>query len=86
MKITENELIDALRNASRRTADNPDGAMTSHEMGEALGLSHRTIIEYLRKFKRTGRLEIVRVSREGIDGRVSPVTGYRVKKTPKKRA
>lgn len=86
MRITESELLEALRDASRRSGADDSGALTSHELADALGVSHVTVLVYLKRVKRAGQLEVVRINREGVDGRVSPVTGYRVKPTGKKKA
>ena len=83
MKITENELLDALRVAQLTPTHDPSGALTSHEIGDAMGISHATVIVYLKRLKKAGRIEVVRAPREGLDGRVSPTTAYRVLPAPK---
>jgi hypothetical protein len=76
MKITESEILDALRAASAQIA-NPDDAFSVLELSRAVGWSRPRVQEHLLELKRTGRIELVRVTREALNGRIIPVTAYR---------
>ena len=88
MKITESEIIEAIR-AAQSTFDSPDDAFTVGELSVAMHLSIPIVREYLLALKATGKLEMILVKRESLDGRMRAVPLYRVKvpaKKPKPRA
>lgn len=72
--MTEAELLEALR-AAQPAVDN--GALTSEEIAEALGVSANTARRWLRPLLRSGKVDVVRKIIRSVDGRVQPVTAYR---------
>ena len=78
--MTENELLDAIANATRETLpDDPPGAFRVVEVAEQLGWSVKRVQAALHKLNRAGRLEGCRVWRTDLAGRRMPVTAYRVR-------
>lgn len=80
MKITESEILDALRTAAA-TGTNIEGASTSRELRRALGWGEKRMRDHLHNLKDRGQVTVVRVTREGLDGKPQLVTAYRL--TPK---
>jgi hypothetical protein len=64
-----------------------DGAFTVSDLTEVSDhWAARTIRERLLRLKRAGYLEVVKVTREGLDGRAAVVPAYRFVKKHKKAA
>lgn len=76
--ITESELLDELRAATRTLPSNPEGAFTFSELREAMGISILALTRKLRALKAAGKMECVRVVREALDGRAAQVPAYRL--------
>ena len=85
VKITENELLDALRAACVQT-DGPSDVMTSREMAATTGLSASTVSRCLGLLGRRGLLSCVHVHRPSIDGRAMSVPAYRILRAKKGKA
>ncbi len=81
MKITESELLEELRRAQGPEA--PADAMTSREIGAALGIGSSAVKERLRRLRDGGRL--VTWTRRVVDsrGRSQSVPAYTI--LPRKR-
>lgn len=77
ISISENELLDALREATE-SEQGDDGALTLREIMAATGMSERRAKEHMSRLKAAGRIEPVKVRREALDGRNALVPAYRV--------
>lgn len=75
--MTEAQLLEELQQALVLT--DAEEASTVREIADRLGVSPKTVRERLRALKRAGRLECVTVYRESIDGRMTPVPGFRLR-------
>ena len=81
VKITEQELFEALAAAGRGTS--PDEAKTANELAEESGITHKAARSALMALKKQGRLVIHTVTREALDGRACRIAGYTI--TPAKK-
>lgn len=77
LDITENDLIEALRQAAECGGD-AEGAISVDELRVALGWGKTRIREILRDLKMDGRLEIVWVPSESLDGKRIVKPAYRL--------
>ena len=77
MKISTNELLDALTLAAGPRMADPDSTYTTAELRRLTRWSLRHILEVLHELKADGRIEVQKVQREAIDGRVQFVSAYR---------
>lgn len=77
MEFSEGDLIEALEQA-RITNTNAAGALTMHELQAATGRSLTVLRRQLWDLKRDGRLEVLRVMSERIDGVMTRTTAYRI--------
>lgn len=84
-KFTTNDILEAISAAVTVSAD-PDGAATKNEIVAASGLSEGMVTQRLMGLKREGRLEVVRVKREAIDGNMRSAPAYRVLPVARKKA
>lgn len=82
-RITQDELLEAVTAVMRPLP--AEKALTVNELVELSDRSKPTILAMLRKIKNQGRLEVLKVPRESIDGRITLVAGYRLKSMPKKK-
>ncbi len=73
--ISAQEIVEALNGP----AQYPDGAFTTEEVHRRTGASIPRIQRALRILREQGRLEVMRVKRESLDGRMLSHTVYRVK-------
>lgn len=78
MNVTENELLDALREALLPTVGTDD-ALTGPELQAKLGKSDDVVRRALRVAMAEGRCEVVKVTRVRLDGIPTRVPGYRLK-------
>lgn len=78
MKLTENEILDALRVAATQIS-NPDDAYSIVELATASGWAEHRVRRHLVTLKAQGQLDIVTVWRESLNGRMQRVTAYRFK-------
>jgi len=78
MKVTTDDILDALRTALR-AAPKGDG-FTRPELARQLGVSPMRAGEAIRALLAEGRLEMVLVNRQGLDGRTMTLKGFRLKK------
>ena len=76
-KITESDLLDALREALTRPS-NGQGT-TVQEIAEATGHSCGLVRSGPQRIAREGRLVVAKVGRPSIDGRMFQVPAYRIK-------
>jgi Asp/Glu/hydantoin racemase len=81
MKVTQDDLLDALRDALAKPV-NGDGT-TAGEMADAIGRPVAVIRKALRAVASEGRLEVVMVTRSDLTGRQQTVPAYRIKPKPK---
>ena len=76
--LTEGELLQALQaalqEAQQAEAEGADGALTARELTDVLGWYSGRVHRWLRTLKDQGKLEVIKVHREAVDGssRVSP--------------
>ena len=75
--ITTDDLLDALREAMGQT-DSGDGR-TVQEISSATGWATTTVRKHLGSLHREGRLEVVRVKRPCLDGRLASIPAYRIR-------
>lgn len=75
MKITQNELLDALAAASPQS---PADALTAHELADKTGVGYIRTKAALKQFAAEGRLQVHRVMRQRLDGIITPVPGYTI--------
>ena len=75
LDITEGQLLEALQRAV--TPDNPEGAMTIEDLRGQLGWSYGRIRRELHRLKDEGKLDVLRVSRPDLTGRMLPRPAYR---------
>jgi len=80
-RLTEEQLLEALRRAlvEQQEGEEPQGAMTTPDLREALGWGTDRVRRVLRQLKDEGVLEVVQVRRVDLAGRVFPRPGYRLK-------
>ena len=78
--VTEAELLQALQDALQQALTNPDadGALTVHELEDALGWDVAKVRKTLRTLKNGGHLKSVKVRRVAIDDSVRVVPAYRL--------
>lgn len=76
--FTYDELVRALLGANASAPDREDG-LTTVELGEKTGWHEKRVIDRLRKLKKEGRLEVVRVPRESLSGVIYMCPAYRLK-------
>ena len=74
--IAEEELIQAILEATVQSDGNPHRALRTAEMVERSGRSSKWVLEQLRKLKQAGELGCTKVRVEGIDGSWSPRPAY----------
>lgn len=77
MKITQSDIIDALRSALASPSDGE--ASTVNEIRAATGQSEERVRDYLHAMNKQGRLDVLRVRRPTLDGRNTIVPAYRIK-------
>lgn len=82
MKINSEEIMAALA-AFRATPDRPEGVFSVAEGCRAVNMSSRSFLDFLHKVKESGRLELVPMTIERLDGKPQRVTGYRIKPAAK---
>lgn len=79
MNITESELLQAIQDAMQATPDNPSGALTREDLQDQLELSTYSVRKFLKQLHKAGKLEVVKVYRETIDGVKRPTPAYRIR-------
>lgn len=77
IELTEQDLIEAILEA--QAGEGPAGALTVHDLVEKTGMWDGCIREKLRRLQAMGRLDVCKVRRATIDGRVQAVPAYRLK-------
>lgn len=80
IRITENELVDALL-AAIRPEDTSDerGAMTVKELADATGRADLFVRRNIKALLGAGKMEVVKVRRPAIDGSLRVLPAYRLK-------
>jgi hypothetical protein len=76
MKITQDDLLDALRWAL--TSTEGEVGMTGPELADAMGCTQAKARDALRRLAGEGRLAIVTLKRQALDGRTMTIKGYRL--------
>jgi transposase len=75
MSVTQNDMLDALRQAM---APVPSGdGLTGTELAEKLGCCTATCQKWVRKWIKDGTLELVPLQRVRVNGVRMTITGYR---------
>ncbi len=79
IQVTETELLDALRQALPSGANKvrPNGAFTRDELMGLTGWGHTRVSGNLKRLKVAGRLEVVMIPGERVDGRQCQTPAYR---------
>lgn len=77
--MTENDLLEALRDALKAPTERPEGAHTVREIRAITGQAAETVCDALRRMIESGAVECVQVPQMRIDGRKTRVPAYRVK-------
>ena len=80
MDITEEELIQAMLEASIPSEDNPHGAMRTAELVEKSGHSEKWVLAQLRRLSEQGLLGSTQVWKEDITGKLTKRSAYYPKK------
>jgi len=80
MDITEEELIQAMLEASIQSEDNPYGALRTAELVEKTGHSEKWVLANLRVMKQRGELGCTQVWKEDITGKITKRNAYYLKK------
>lgn len=75
--MTEAALLEALR-AAMGAAEDCEGALTTRELCEMLGISEKTARKRIDRLQREGRVQVVHVPRKRIDGEIRPTAAYRL--------
>lgn len=73
--MTENELLEAIRQA---TQERNDDGMTSEEIAELLGCTRRLALEKLKPLQRSGKLSVGRKRDYRLDGVPCLIPVYRI--------
>jgi hypothetical protein len=84
MRVTQDDLLAAIRDALARPVAG-DG-FTGPELARKFGVRDNAARDVLRVMMAEGRLEIVTLKRQGLDGRQMTVRGYRLKRKAKRAA
>jgi hypothetical protein len=71
--------LEALLAALTTQPDDPTDGYTSRDLAYRTGWDGHHVLKALHRLAHEGRLEVTRVRRPGIDGRVTPHTVYRLK-------
>jgi DNA-binding transcriptional regulator PaaX len=74
--ISESELLEAIATAG--VGAGPEEARTVAELCDTIGTGHLRVRKGLHLLKKAGRLQVHRVLREGLDGRLSTVAAYTI--------
>jgi DNA-binding IclR family transcriptional regulator len=80
--MTEQELLEALREAMESHPGDDAGAMTAAEITVQLGVSDKKCYKILRPLVTGGMVECISVPRHNLAGVVHPVPAYRLKPSP----
>jgi hypothetical protein len=81
IELTERDLIEAVL-ASAEAQGAAQGALTTAELAEQAGMSYTLTLAKLHRLQKEGRLEVVRMRRQSLDGRTTWVPAYRLKGEP----
>lgn len=74
----EEKVVDELLAALLEAKNDQRVGMTTKELATALDWSNERVRERLRILKEQGRIDVITVRREILDGRVTNVPGYRM--------
>ncbi len=77
IEVTESELLDALRQALPSGAMKPSDAFSRDDLMALTGWGHARVSLNLKRIKAAGRLEVVMVAGERLDGRRCQTPAYR---------
>lgn len=75
--MTPEQIIAELEELTR-SGTTPDGFYTTKELADLLGLGKVSMTKRLDLAKKAGRLEVVFVKREALDGRMMRSPAYRI--------
>lgn len=73
------ELVAALEQALARQDGDDDGALTVRDLVQETGWTRTAILRGMRSLKEAGALEVIKVFREDLSGRVTRVPAYRLR-------
>jgi predicted negative regulator of RcsB-dependent stress response len=77
MKVTQDDLLAALRDALQKPSDGE--GQTVAELRVAMQCAEEKVRQALRVLAAQGRLDVLRVRRPSLDGRLMLVPAYRIK-------
>lgn len=77
MKVTESDLLQALRDALQKPGDGE--GQTVSDLSLSMNCSEEKVRRALRELHRQGRLSVASVRRPSIDGRMFSIPAYQVK-------
>lgn len=75
--MTEAELLDALQEAFAKNDEAPEGVYTTGDICRILGRGTHFVRPLIGSLLASGDVELVRIRRQGIDGRSAQVPAYR---------
>lgn len=77
--MTGEELIAELEALYSANCAGPDDVFTVTELADLMGLGEKSIRRRLRQAKKLGRLDVIMVVRENLNGVAVPVPAYRLR-------
>ena len=77
--MSQRDLL-AVLGAKPADAGRPEGAMTTVEIGEALGWDNKRVLRFLRPLVSSGQIEVVQISLPAITGVLTKRPAYRLVK------
>ena len=83
MKITEAEILEAIRDAASRVPDRPANLIRAVELQQQLGFGHVQVRNIIRKWIAEGRAVPVKFPHKDMSGRVRRIEMYRITELPK---
>lgn len=76
-EVTRESLLEAIRKAMD-IGPETDGAFTTRELCQELGLGEKAARRWIESLKREGRIQVVTVQRKRLDDEYRPTTAYRL--------
>lgn len=78
--MTSEQLAAAIREVEAAQARNPEGYLTSEELGEVWGVSQTTANKWLKRLKKGGyTVDVAKIKRPSTDGRMMVSYAYHIK-------
>lgn len=79
MSITENTLLEAIRDALQTSEEGEEGVLTTPELSDLLGQGPRVVRKTLRELIDSGAVEATKATRANIAGYTQRLPAYRLK-------